>query len=79
MNMNTKTFVDELKSYQGNNVFNPYADLCTIYDKFNAADIRRNNLRLTLDSFLQTGVDSIWIGRDLGHRGGRRTGLALTD
>jgi len=25
------------------------------------------------------GVDSIWIGRDLGYRGGRRTGLALTD
>jgi len=24
-------------------------------------------------------VDSIWIGRDLGYRGGRRTGLALTD
>ncbi|MGY4106351.1 uracil-DNA glycosylase [Aeromonas encheleia] len=24
-------------------------------------------------------VDAIWIGRDLGYRGGRRTGLALTD
>ena len=24
-------------------------------------------------------IDSIWIGRDLGYRGGRRTGLALTD
>jgi hypothetical protein len=24
-------------------------------------------------------IDSLWIGRDLGHRGGRRTGLALTD
>lgn len=24
-------------------------------------------------------VDSLWIGRDLGHRGGRRTGLAFTD
>jgi hypothetical protein len=24
-------------------------------------------------------VDAIWIGRDLGHKGGRRTGLALTD
>ncbi|WP_226841664.1 uracil-DNA glycosylase [Acidithiobacillus ferrooxidans] len=24
-------------------------------------------------------VDAVWIGRDLGYRGGRRTGLALTD
>lgn len=26
-----------------------------------------------------TELDSIWIGRDLGYRGGRRSGLALTD
>ena len=24
-------------------------------------------------------LDAVWVGRDLGHRGGRRTGLALTD
>src|SRR3546814_12432737 len=24
-------------------------------------------------------VDAVWIGRDLGYRGGQRTGLALTD
>ena len=24
-------------------------------------------------------IDALWIGRDLGYRGGRRTGLALTD
>lgn len=24
-------------------------------------------------------IDSLWIGRDLGYRGGRRTGLAFTD
>ena len=28
---------------------------------------------------METEVDALWIGRDLGHRGGRRTGLALTD
>jgi hypothetical protein len=27
----------------------------------------------------RTEVDALWIGRDLGYRGGRRTGLALTD
>lgn len=27
----------------------------------------------------QEPMEAIWLGRDLGHRGGRRTGLALTD
>jgi hypothetical protein len=32
-----------------------------------------------LETAVATEVDALWIGRDLGHRGGRRTGLALTD
>jgi hypothetical protein len=32
-----------------------------------------------LQAAIQIQVDAIWIGRDLGYRGGRRTGLALTD
>ncbi len=32
-----------------------------------------------LEAAQNTTLDSIWIGRDLGYRGGRRTGLALTD
>jgi hypothetical protein len=44
-----------------------------------AAAVRCNNLKVVLDAALLRGVDSIWIGRDLGYRGGRRTGLALTD
>jgi hypothetical protein len=28
---------------------------------------------------MEHGVDSVWIARDLGYRGGRRTGLPLTD
>jgi hypothetical protein len=28
---------------------------------------------------MQMDIDSLWIGRDYGYRGGRRTGLALTD
>ena len=77
--MKVKLFIDELKKYKGNNVFNPYSDICEIHDRFNAPDIRTKNLKVILDSLLNTEVDSIWIGRDLGHRGGRRTGLALTD
>ena len=34
---------------------------------------------LVLEAALSSGVDSFWIARDLGYRGGRRTGLALTD
>jgi hypothetical protein len=32
-----------------------------------------------LDSAISVQVDAIWVGRDLGFRGGRRTGMALTD
>jgi uracil-DNA glycosylase len=32
-----------------------------------------------LEAAVDTEVDAFWIGRDLGYRGGRRTGLALTD
>jgi hypothetical protein len=61
------------------NAFNPYAEACEDCDKKDAANIRVRNLELVLESALQNGVDSIWIARDLGYRGGRRTGLALTD
>src|ERR1700683_3948629 len=32
-----------------------------------------------LQAAVEVEIDSMWIGRDLGYRGGRRTGLALTD
>ncbi len=32
-----------------------------------------------LESAITVEVDAIWVGRDLGFRGGRRTGMALTD
>jgi hypothetical protein len=32
-----------------------------------------------LNAAASTEIDALWIGRDLGYRGGRRTGLALTD
>jgi hypothetical protein len=77
--MNAKTFVSKLADINLHGVFNPYANHCEIYDLPDAAKIRRNNLINYLDSVSKLGLDTIWMGRDLGHRGGRRTGLALTD
>lgn len=77
--MNSDLFIEELKTYQEADVFNPYTDICEVFDLADANKIRSKNLKQVIDSFTDKQVDSIWIGRDLGHRGGRRTGLALTD
>jgi hypothetical protein len=72
-------FIKRLAARKFDRVFNPYADSCDQYDKSDAPAIRRRNLRLVLVAAMRCGVDSVWIARDLGYRGGRRTGLALTD
>lgn len=77
--MTPMSFVQAMSAIQLPNVFNPYADRCPVYDRKDAAAVRRRGLRTLLESALDLGVDTIWMGRDLGYRGGRRTGLALTD
>lgn len=77
--MTPTSFVKALASLSLSNVFNPYADMCPVYDRQDAAASRRKNLRTYLSAAVNIGVDTIWMGRDLGYRGGRRTGLALTD
>lgn len=77
--MTPATFVRTLASFSLSNVFNPYADMCPVHDRQDAAASRRKNLRTYLSAAVDIGVDTIWMGRDLGYRGGRRTGLALTD
>lgn len=77
--MTPSSFVKALASLSLENVFNPYSDTCTVYDRTDAARCRRTNLRTYLNASEHIGVDTIWMGRDLGYRGGRRTGLALTD
>lgn len=77
--MNVKSFVGELASVRLPNVFNPYSDTCALHDLPKAAALRRQNLVSLLLSLLDLGSDTVWMGRDLGYRGGRRTGLALTD
>ena len=41
--------------------------------------MRRRNLRTLLEAAIEAKTDTIWVARDLGYRGGRRTGVALTD
>lgn len=77
--MKLHPLVNELVSLRFDNCFNPYSDRCSVYDRRNAARLRASMLSLMLRSAIEKPVDSIWIGRDLGYRGGRRTGLALTD
>ncbi|WP_137133098.1 uracil-DNA glycosylase [Rhizobium sp. FY34] len=77
--MNTAQFVEKLADLSFKDAFNPYSDACDDFDQDDAPAIRRTNLKLVLDAAIEGKVDSIWIARDLGYRGGRRTGLALTD
>lgn len=77
--MSPDSFVNQLAAIQLVNVFNPYSDTCPVHDKKNAVSIRRKNLRSYFEAAVTLGVDTIWMGRDLGYLGGRRTGLALTD
>jgi hypothetical protein len=72
-------FVRRLANSRFEGAFNPYSDACADHDGVDAPAIRRRNLALVLEAALSSGVDSFWIARDLGYRGGRRTGLALTD
>lgn len=74
-----KSFAQALAETHLPSVFNPYADCCPAHDRADAARIRRRNLVRCLDAALTAHVDTIWIARDLGYRGGRRTGVPLTD
>lgn len=77
--MTVDDFVDELSSISLPNVFNPYRDVCILSDHPASPSLRRQNLTLLLNAVLRHETLSLWLGRDLGYRGGRRTGIALTD
>ena len=77
--MTPKAFTAALQSLQLRSVFNPYRDNCSACDRPDAASVRRRNLTKCLEAAIDLQVDTIWIARDLGYRGGRRTGVALTD
>ena len=74
-----KAFTQELSALRFEHVFNPYADHCDVYDLKHAADVRRKLLAQVLRKARDSQCCDLWIGRDLGYNGGRRTGLPFTD
>jgi hypothetical protein len=74
-----RSFVDELSQVKLADTFNPYSDHCPDHDLPDGASIRRQNLRVCLEAALDAKAETIWVARDLGYRGGRRTGMPLTD
>ena len=77
--MKIHPFVEAVASLQFEDCFNPYSDRCEVHDRRDAPRRRAAALSAMLRRATEAPVDAIWIGRDLGYRGGRRTGLALTD
>ncbi len=77
--MTPASFVKSLQQFEFDHAFNPYVDRCPVYDLADAPKRRSRILRSVLEAALERPVDALWIGRDFGYRGGRRTGLAFTD
>lgn len=76
--MRIERFLNGLSGVRLDAVFNPYADRCPASDLSAAPAIRKANLQAYMRA-AEDVISSVWFGRDLGYRGGRRTGLALTD
>lgn len=74
-----RSFADALADTALESVFNPYSDHCPLHDQPDAAYVRKRNLVRCLEAAIEARVDTIWIARDLGYRGGRRTGVPMTD
>ncbi|MBB5411037.1 hypothetical protein HDG34_004994 [Paraburkholderia sp. HC6.4b] len=77
--MNIEELIEMIVDVNLDNVFNPYTDVCPLHDDASSPTVRRDNLMAFMRAVENRGTESIWFGRDLGYRGGRRTGLALTD
>lgn len=77
--MTPSRFIAHLAEIRLPAVFNPYIDICSVHDRSNAVRLRKRNLLQFLEAALEAKVGTIWVARDLGYRGGRRTGVPLTD
>ncbi|HVI89233.1 MAG TPA: uracil-DNA glycosylase [Dongiaceae bacterium] len=77
--MKLHPFVSAVAALHFDNCFNPYSDRCDVHDRCDAPERRAAALSAIVAKATHKQIDAIWVGRDLGYRGGRRTGLALTD
>jgi hypothetical protein len=77
--MKLHSYVSAVASLRFDSCFNPYVDRCEIHDRPDAPARRAAALSAMIENAARVPIDAIWVGRDLGYRGGRRTGLALTD
>lgn len=72
-------FLEDLSNYDAESVFNPWKMNCEAADVGHSVGVRRENLRAVLCACVDADEVDVWVGRDLGWRGGRRTGIALVD
>ena len=77
--MKPGAFLADLAGVRLDGVFNPYSDRCPDHDRAGSPRCRRGNLEAVLAAAWAAKGGSVWVARDLGYRGGRRTGLPLTD
>jgi hypothetical protein len=74
-----KKFIQSLMDIKLENVFNPYTDTCPDHDLSVAAARRTEAVEKLIIQACRQETIYLWLARDLGYLGGRRTGLALTD
>lgn len=68
-----------LLSFRSDQAFNPWNQNCPLADGPGSYQVRKRNLKDVLTACIATENVDIWIGRDLGWRGGRRTGVPFVD
>ncbi len=79
---NAGRFMSALEALGGDRLagrFNPYTMYCPRHDRVEAHGIRSEMLERILARAFSMSDVHLWVGREPGWRGARRTGLALTD
>ncbi|HTO79575.1 MAG TPA: uracil-DNA glycosylase [Methylocystis sp.] len=77
--MTPARFLSVVCATRFDDAFNPFADRCPVHDRAKGPKIRAKILLRLLATAERLGTRSLWLGRDFGWRGGRRSGLAFTD